>query len=276
MAINYPDDKKNKLGGTFPEHAVGAAQVTRCEPLLTPAKLRTRFLKGLPLVSPLNGDKITDTDLKDFINRAIGRAELDGRIDITPVQRRYKLPFDRNLYQHWVHLRLPNTPILSIESMTITTADDTEVFKMPQQWIEGANFQRGIVNVIPISPAFAAVGAATSAAQGGAAFLTFIGQLGWVPAYWQIEWTSGWPEKKIPVVVNELIGCVAAIMVLSMLASLHKTTGHALSTDGLSQSVSTPGPQVFVQRISDLEDEKAQILKRLKTITGNAITMSNV
>jgi len=276
LAITFPGDNKPALGGAFPEHATGASQVTRVEPLLTPAMLKRRFLKGLPLTSPLTGEQTTDTDLKDYIVGAIGQVELDSQVDVTPVQRTYKLAFDRNLYQHWVHLDVPNKPILAVQELTITTADGTQVFKMPNQWVEGANFQRGVINVIPISPAFGAIGGQVSAAQGGAAFLTFIGQLGWIPSYWQVKWTSGWPEKKVPRVINELIGCYAAIDILSMLAALHKNTSTSLTADGLAQAVATPGPQVFMQRVQELEMKKAKILKRVKMITGNAIVISNV
>jgi len=276
VAITFPTDDKAAIGSAFPEFASGTTQTTRVEPLLTPAMLRRRFFNGMPLVSPLDGKAYTDADLKDYILGAVGQVELDAQVDVTPVQRTYKLPFDRHLYQAWVHLEVPNKPILSVQELTITTADGMQVFKMPNIWIEGANFQRGILNVVPISPAFGAVGAQISGAQGGAAFLTFIGTLAWIPAYWQLKWVSGWPERMIPRVVNELIGCYAAIDILSMLASLHKNTATSLTADGLAQSVATPGPQVFMQRVQDLEMKKAKILKRIKTITGGSLVISNV
>ena len=276
MAIVFPPDDKPAGTSAFPEHAIGTDQVTRCEPLLTPKKLVSRFLKGLPLVSPLDHSKLDNDDLKDHILRAVQKVELETQVDVFPVQRQVKLPFDRHLYQSWVHLEIANKPILSLEEMTITTADGVQIFKMPNAWVESANFQRGIINVVPISPAFAAVGVGTSAAQGGAAFLMFIGQLGWVPAYWQLKLTSGWPEKKIPIVVNELIGIYAAIDILSWLASLHSNMSVSLTADGLGQSTTTAGPQRYVTRIQDLEMQKAKIIHRIKVLTGGAIVISNV
>jgi hypothetical protein len=271
------DADRTALGKAHPEHATATSgSPVRCEPMLTPAKLRKRFLFGIPLVSPVTKEKLTDTDLKDFITRGINQAELTSQLDISPVERTKKLPFDRHLYHNWVHLEVPNKPINRVLSLTITTADNVNVFTMPQRWLETSNFHRGLINVIPISPAFAAIGAQTSAATGGAAFLTFIGQLGWIPAYWQLKWVAGFDKKAIPIVLNELIGIEAAMLVLSMLAAQNKTTGHSLGADGLSQSVSTPGPQIYVQRMNDLKVQKKEILDRLKKIYGNSMIVSNI
>lgn len=271
------DEDRTALGSSYPEHAVATSEAfNRCEPLLTPTKLKKRFLFGIPLISPLTKEKLDNKDLKDFIVRGAALAELDAQIDIFPVLRRQKFPFDRHLYTNWVHIEVPNKPITRVQSLTITTADGVNVFTMPQRWIEASNFQRGLINVIPISPAFAAVGAQTSAATGGAAFLTFIGQLGWIPAYWQVEWVTGFDEKSIPVIVNELVGIKAAKLVLSTLAPTHKTTSHSLSVDGLGQSVGSPGPNVFALRMQELEAMERSVLGRLKKIYSNSLIVSNI
>ena len=195
------DGNKSQIGATYPDHAEatsGASQ--RCEPLLTPELLRSRHLFGIPLASPLTKEKITDEMMKDQIVRAVNQAELDSKIQIWPVQFKKKFPFDRNLYQSWVHIQLDRCPVQSVQSLTITTADGTMVYKMPQRWIESSNFHKGLLNVVPISPAFTAVGSSTSASQGGAIFLTWIGGLNSVPAYWQVEWVAGFDDKAVPVV----------------------------------------------------------------------------
>jgi len=271
------DGQRTSLGSTYPDHAENSnAAVNRVEPLLTPELLKSRHLFGIPLVSPLTREKISDEMLKDSIVRAVNRAETQSKLVIWLTQFKQKFPFDRNLYQQWVHINIPKTPIFSLQSLTITTADGTNVFVMPQRWIETSNFHKGLLNVIPISPAFAALGAQTTGATGGAVFLTFIGQLGWIPAYWQAEWIAGFDDKAIPVIVNELIGVIAAMDVLSPLAATKQTTSHNLSADGLGQGVSTPGPQTYKIRMDELEVKRQQILADLKMMYGQSMFVGSV
>jgi hypothetical protein len=268
---------KHQLGATYPDHVIGTNEAAqRCEPLLTPELLKSRHLFGIPLASPLTKEKITDEMLKDQIVRAVNQAELDSKLNIWPVQYKQKAPFDRSLYISWCHLQMPHSPIQSVQSLTITTADGQQVFKMPTQWIEPNNFFKGLISVIPISPAFAAMGVQASGAQGGAVFLTFLGQLGFIPAYWQLVYVCGFDDKALPVVVNELVGVIAAQNVLSMLGATRMVTSHSLGADGLSQGVSTPGPGVFQQRMAELEAKRVNLLAKLKTLYGHNFFVSNV
>ena len=73
----------------------------------------------------------------------------------------------------------------------------------------------------------------------------------------------------VPRVINEYIGCVAAVEVLSQLALTYaRANSHSLGIDGLSQSVSTPGPQIFKVRMDELEEKKKAIMKKVKAIFG--------
>ena len=269
--------QKSNLGSTYPDHAIGSNEaLQRVEPLLNPQQLKDRFLFGIPLSSALTKQQITDEMLKDVIIRAINTAELDAKIQISPVQFRQKFPFDRSLYTQWVHINVPRMPIMSVQSLTITTADGNMIFKMPNNWIESNNFYKGLINVIPLSPSFASIGSATTGATGGMVFLTMMSGLAWIPSYWMVEWVAGFDDKSVPVIINELIGVVAAQKVLSMLGATKQTTGHALGADGLSQSVSNPGPQTYALRMQDLEKDRLSLVQKLRTIYGSNFYVSNI
>lgn len=57
-----------------------------------------------------------------------------------------------------------------------------------------------------------------------------------------------------------------------MLAATYaRTNSHSLGIDGLSQSVSTPGPQIFKIRLEELEKKKTALTKKIKAIFGYKI-----
>src|SRR5271166_7071487 len=75
-ALGYP---YNKGYGTaiYPVHALKTSGLMqRAEPLLTPEQLKSRFLKGIPILF-FNGDTFSDDDLRDRIYLASNAVELD-------------------------------------------------------------------------------------------------------------------------------------------------------------------------------------------------------
>jgi hypothetical protein len=78
------------------------------------------------------------------------------------------------------------------------------------------------------------------------------------------------------VIVNELIGVIAAMDVLSPLAATKQTTSHNLSADGLGQGVSTPGPQIYKIRMEELDIQRQQILLSLKTMYGQTLFVGSL
>jgi hypothetical protein len=91
-AVNF---SYSKAYGTaiYPVHAIATSGLfKRCEPILNPDQLKSRFLKGIPLFFP-NGDTFSDDDLMDRIYLACNQVELDLKTTLTREQRQEKLPF---------------------------------------------------------------------------------------------------------------------------------------------------------------------------------------
>ena len=270
-------NSKKALGSALPENAVEASR-QQVEPLLTVDQLKTRFLWGVPLVSatkdPMTGKSqvMTDDMLADLIESAVSQAELELKIDILPVQREEKQPFDINLYNSFGYFQLSHRPCSSVDKLSVTPSNELDVYVVPNDWVEGAYLQRGQVNIIPLTVAFVQGTYIPQQSSGGAAFLQILGNKAWIPAWWKIKYTSGFPDGMVPRIVNDYIGVQAAMEVLSMLALTYaRTNSHSLGIDGLSQSVSTPGPQIFKVRLDELEERRKRIEKKIKAIFGYKI-----
>jgi hypothetical protein len=280
--------KDNKTFGTaiYPVHALETSGLMRrAEPLLTPEKLKSRYLKGINLTLR-NGDKITDDDLKDRIMLAQNTAEMLLGTTIFPEGFKDKLPFDWSLYKAFIHIRSEHKPIISLEALQIVSSDDQVIFEIPAQWIEASNFSKGLINVVPLLAAFGATSATgspiTATSQGaGIAFLAIWGASGnsqHIPAYWQFTGKCGLSSKEgqVPVIVNELIGVIATIDLLSTLAPQFMFTSQSMSQDGLGQSSSGFGPKQYELRISELEKKREELIRKIKGIFQTKYFIGNI
>lgn len=283
---DYSKVSKTNNTAAYPVHAVQTSGLLRrVEPLLTPELLVSRFLKGVPLILS-NGDQYTADDFKDQINMAVNDAEIEINRPIIAEEFKDKLPFDWSLYKAFIHLKSFHGPILSLEDLSIVSSDNNVIFTVPSQWIEASNFFANQINVVPLLAAFgatSATGGPISVTNQGAgiAFLAIWGASGNVsnvPAYWQIKYRAGLSntEGEVPLIVNELVGCIASINILSAIAQNFITNSQSMSQDGISQSSSTLGPRTYQLRIEELEKRKANLTKKIKAIFQSRIFVGNI
>ena len=286
MAIDYTNSKA-ALGAVEPFNAHDTSGFERLEPLLSPELLRQRFLFGVPLVSfakdPVTGKRavMTDDILKDYINGAVVDAEVQSSTTIMPVQYREILPYDRAEYLSFGYMKAHHRPIYSLDEFHITTADETRVFDVPLLWVSTANLQYGQINLIPLGLAltgspYGGGSVISGVSSGAAAMLALLANATWISSWWEVLYSAGFKDGMVPRYVNDLIGCIAAIRILSELAATIRAQSSSLGVDGLSQSVSTPGPQIYEIRISKLEEQKKKGLKVMKRKSGLNIFSGNV
>jgi hypothetical protein len=271
--------RKGNGTAMYPVHAYDASGLLkRCEPFLTPEQLVSRFLKGIPLIFR-NGDRFTPQELKDRIYLAINESELLLGRTITKEKFKDKLPFDYNLYKSYIHLKTTAGPIVCISQLAIVSSDNNNIFEVPPTWIETSNFSKNQINVIPLLAAYGVTTASsTPVSTAGLAFLAVMDGMGWVPAYWQVRYEAGLSNKEgnVPTPVNELIGCVAAIAILSEIAATYMWTSQSQSQDGISQSSSGPGPLMFKTRIEELILKRDELIRKLKAIFSSRYFVSNI
>lgn len=268
-----------KTSGTavYPVHAQQTSGLlTRCEPMLDVNKFKRLFLTGIPL-RLRTGGFITDQDIKERLNWAANEAELMIGSTITREAFMHKVPFDYALYKSYIHIMAEKGPIVSLESLAIVSADNNNIFSIPPTWIECTNFSKRLINVIPLLAAYGVNQVGGAVGNAGIAFLTVMDGLNFVPAYWQINYTAGLSntEGQVPIPVNELIGTIAAIDLLSMIAATFIFNSQSQSQDGISQSSSGPGPNVYARRIEDLEKKREVLKKQLRSIFSNRYLVGN-
>jgi hypothetical protein len=258
----------------------------RLEPLLTPDLLKSRYLKGIPMqlkIKDVDGKpfKITDMELKDYIELAVDEAENETGLVLMPTQFTEKLPFQKQDYESFGYFQLPKRPIASIEALNVTLADGSDVFVFPTEWLETANLIHGQLNIIPL--AFQGMQGGTgviggvNAGSGTAVFFNSLWNRPWVAAMFGITYTAGFTNGLMPKYVNNLIGCVVAMRVLSMIAAAYAgVTSTSLGIDGLSQGMGSPGPTRYKQRMDELTAERALIVKKLKKTFGTKFVVGTV
>lgn len=276
-------NSKSGIGDQFPQ---GGRETTwkRTEPLLTPEQLESRDLFGIPLVSGLKdprtgkGQVMTPDIIADFIDRAVSVVEAETGLLLFPVQMEVKLPFDRQEYASYGYFRLPHRPVASIEELTISPSTNLDVFVVPTEWIEVGQLHYGQINIIPLTIALNGDSQATVVATaGGPSLLAILNNYQWLASYWKIKYTAGFKDGMVPKIVNDLIGCVAAMEILSMLAATNsKSSSGSLSIDGMSQSQSNPGPDIYKPRLEDLEKKREMLTRKLRAQFGTNLFTGNV
>ena len=308
MSVDYSNSNKPNVNNAYPQQTSivqgeGAAGFTRVEEWIDPARLRGEFLFGIPLVSMLTREAMTDLTIKNIIRRAAAKAELETRIDITPVQRVVRRDWDRTKYlQGWnqIDLGVPNIQSLQEVSIRATNSVSTQtpalapsnlpsygpsanndeggvLYTVPLDWIDTGYFHKGIIHFVPLQTTFTGTGLVGGATMGAAAPLFAVfSKLAWIPNFWFIRFTSGFQENSIPAPVNELIGCYAAMEILSLLGPLNKFNSQSIGLDGASQSNSSSGNQLFVTRYNDLATKAEGLKDLIRKRFGAGIVMNSI
>lgn len=282
------DYTDSKPGYTITPINAVATVWDRTGPLVSPKQIREEFLFGIPLVSkmvdPITNKPMvmTDTIIEGHIRRAVSVAEESLKIDIFPVQRYEKHDFDRNRYDAFLWTQVEHRPVSSIEAWQVEASDHTVLYTIPQDWIEVGGMIRGRLQCVPLTAAFLGTGGTTVtggtfSSAGGIFYLSILGLRGNVPMFWKLTYTSGFPEGLIPVEVNEYIATIACMEILGQLAATYATsTSHSLGYDGISQSVSTPGPQLFKIRMDELAEKRKELKNTLKSKFYTKFIMGNI
>lgn len=261
----------------------------RLEPLISVKLLRENYLFGIPLVSRIpqivDGKKVfaemSDEYLANQIHRMVSEAELELGLAIMPYQVEERHPFDRNPYMQGGYFKLKQRPIASLEKLAVSDPTNQVLWDLPLQWIDVGYMHLGQINVLPFNLASAnftvnALPAPNSPASANTLFWLMGTQwVDWVAGYWQVFYTVGWKDGLVPVIINDFIGNMVALEILQLLSATYVfNTPHSLSLDGMSQSASPLGPQLWQGRIQQLQETLAKNREKLRKIFGAKIFTS--
>lgn len=270
------------IGSQYPTGAIDAQETSRVEAILTPERLRERFLFGIPLVSffphPITGvrQEMTDESLKDHINRAVNQAELDLGIVIFPVSFAERQPYDQNFWRKHAYSKVKKRPVYSVESFMFKAANGAELLRISSDWIDMGQAHLGQINLVPIFPAIQAQGVVATAPTpaASATWALFSGAYHWIPSMIEIQYTAGFPGGQVPTIINEYVGIVAAISILNMLASTYKGNSYSIGIDGVQQSQSLAGPNQFGPRLEELGMARETLKGQIRDFYGKRMSIS--
>jgi hypothetical protein len=261
MATDNPVDSYT---GPLNDSGTGEPGFDRSGPLLSVEELRSDFLFGIPLRSAITHEEMSDETLKRFISRAVSDFETETRLSVSPKRFVDRWDYDRtNDYYNSSPRQLTRFPLIKIEEIAaiMPGRPDTDTpLTYPTNWITPQG-DTGLVRMVPVN------GASLAAA------ISFSGVFGYgimmgstrIPNFWKITFVAGMEHDKIPHVVNELIGTKVAIKVLSAIGpSANPASSWSIGGDGLSQSVSTMGPQQFTVRMNELQQAELKLTAQIK------------
>lgn len=270
-------------------HVPGTISTQRpdLEPLLTPEKLKSLYLWGIQLFSGMKDPdtgialEMDEEQLRDRIDNAITTAEAETKLVIAPHQIQERLPFDYNEYKSWGYMRVSQRPLASVEKLAVVPSNGMQIFDAPIEWIDQGQYKHGQVNLVPLT--YALQGGQTSSAfystyNGVNSLMAIVGAgHSWIPSYWEITYTIGFPDGKIPKMVNQLIGVIAAMDVLSSVATTKANAqSSSLSIDNMSQSISGPGQDIYRTRMGDLKEQRELLIAKVRSAFKSKYNFDNI
>lgn len=217
--------------------------VRKTEDILSVQQLKDRWLFGVNVVDN-DGNELPDATYQAYIDIAVSYLEHDLDISIVPKQiETEEKDYHANSYYHWGYFHLNNLPVISVDKLEVVYLENPlgmppdAVLDIPPEWIRLRQHD-GIVRLVPNNrfPASLQVGA------GGSFFPELFRRHSNVPQLWRFTYTVGFASGKIPMVINQAIGLLAATYILDIAGDLVIGAGIAsqsISLDGLSQSIQT-------------------------------------
>lgn len=284
MSNNYSNPVKGQTGTLNLGHVEPG--FSRTESILTVERFKQEYLFGIPLRSSLTGEEVSEETLKNFLSKGISDFETSVKIPVSPVVIRDVLDFERADDLAFSTRQLSRYPVLEVQKLQACfpgrmsgeyafnadpendpfNDEGSQVVTYPTNWIE-LNSDNGLIRITPKTGSLVNADVSFIASAGYKSIL--LGGLKSWPRLWRITYRVGFEEDKIPAIVNDLIGIKAAIKLLSQIGPvLFPAIGYGVGLDGMSQSVTTPGPQFLAGRLADLKEQEQKLEAQMKSYFG--------
>ena len=273
--MSDPTDKPVIATHLEENQGTGEPGITRHGPIISPDELKDEYLFGVPMKAALTGQEISDETLKKFIRKAIAEVEQAVRIPVAPVQVvDEKHDYERADDTQFSTKKLMRFPVIQIDAIKALWPgrNDGQEICFPTSWGE-LNPETGVLRLVPKTGTSLNSDAnfIFSTGHGG---IPFSSMKHW-PGMWRISYTAGFPHDKVPDSINDLIGTIAALKLLSQMGpAIFPLGSYSTGIDGMSQSTSSAGPQWLKGRIQELTEERERMITQLKQYYGTDITMS--
>lgn len=241
--------------------------VNRFRPIPTVEDLKKTKLFGIPLVSSLTNETLSDEAIQFYIDTAISQIEHMLDLYISPVKFSEKHDYRRAEFT-WSHAYLkvdhPNVLHVSKVELSFSNSRDNKGFvSFPLEHVHVMP-QEGVIQLVP------AFGTSLSgfllSAFSGTQFhaLRAMGVTNF-PGGYRIEYTAGFEDGKVPALIVQAIEILAAKNVLSTLGPiLFPQTSVSIGIDGTHQSTGGFGPKFLNDRLDQLAKEEESVMDKLK------------
>jgi len=237
----YLDTRRLANGETFDEASSdpsdpieGLGLATQC--LLTVEQLKSRYMFGVDLRDD-QGNVLDDRTFQFYIMSAVEWFE--HQLDIKLLETTFieKQDYSVNDYQAYNYLQLDNYPVISIEEFNVQYPSGQTVISYPEEWLR-LDREHGHLRVLPTAGTLSEM----LIGQGGSYLPAIYNGLQNLPHLFEIRYTAGFEDCRVPANILDLIGMFAALGPFNIFGDLIAGAGIAnvsLSIDGLSQSVGT-------------------------------------
>jgi hypothetical protein len=218
-----------------PSEAIAGAGLA-IRSLLTVPELKARYFFGVDITDDA-GEPLSPATFEHYILSAIRWFEHELDIPILPTQFCEFHDYYRNDYDAFQFLRLDNYPLISVEEFRVQYPSGQNVIVFPQEWLR-LNKPEGHVQIVPTSGTLSEI----LVGQGGSFLPAIYNGLSYLPQLFQLLYTAGFEEGKVPRNIVDLIGMFAALGPFHIFGDLIAGAGIAtlsLSMDGLSQTIGT-------------------------------------
>lgn len=243
----------------------------RYGPIIGVQRFKDEYLFGIPLKAALTGQVISDETIKSFIRKGISDFESSVRVPLNPVLITDRFDFERADDMSFGTRRLTRWPVLKIENLkalwpgrseALSEFNETGEVDYPTSWVS-LQGDTGLIRIVPNSGSI--VNADTNFLASSAYRSIVLGGLKSWPNMWRITYWAGIDRDKIPDIVNDLVGIMAALKFLSQMGpAIFPLQSHSVGLDGMSQSVGTMGPGWLQLRMQDLAGERDRLVDQLK------------
>ena len=209
-------------------------------PLIDVQQLKRDYLFGINVMDQ-EGNPLSDESYRVFLDNAISTLEHQLDINITPTNVTESKDYRLNDYSDWGFMYLNEYPVIKLISLEMVyfenAANQPETIQtIPTEWIRLQDMD-GIIRLIPNArfPANLQV-------DNSGNFFPEVLRSNMVPNLWRINYISGFSDGKVPNIINQAIGMMAAIQAMNLGGIQVFGPGVAsksIGLDGMSQSIST-------------------------------------
>ena len=244
-------------------------QIERYSPLPTPEKLKNTFLFGIPLLSNLNGQTMSDEAIAYFIQGSISEIEHMLDLYITPIEVTEKMDYNKELWMlSFAYIKVNHPNIIDVSKVELAFIGQNQSepgwITFPLEYVH-VNPQEGTIQLVPSLSGGTFGGFMATAVPGAVMWSLNSMAVTNYPGIVRIKYRCGFEIDKIPAAINELISIIASLSILGIIGPLlFPYSSVSVGIDGISQSTGGLGPNFFNRRIDDLNKRKAELIDSIK------------